>query len=43
VAYWDKFGRPEKSADYGLDIQSWWIDPVREKELAGKRKGLGLK
>ena len=43
VAYWDRFGRPEKLADYGLDIQSWWIDPVREKELAGKRKGLGLK
>jgi microcin C transport system substrate-binding protein len=43
VAYWDKFGRPGKPADYGLDFQSWWIDPVKEKELAGKRKGAGLK
>ena len=43
VAYWDKFGRPGKPADYGLDFQSWWIDPVKERELAGKRKGAGLK
>jgi len=43
VAYWDKFGRPDKLADYGLDFQSWWIDPDKERELAGKRKGVGLK
>ena len=43
VAYWDKFGRPDKLADYGLDFQSWWIDPDKERELAGKRGRLGLK
>ena len=43
VAFWDKFGRPEKLADYGLDFQSWWVDPAKERDLAGKRKGLGLK
>jgi len=43
VAYWDKFGRPDKLADYGLDFQSWWVDPLKEKDLAGKRKGAGLK
>ena len=43
VAYWDRFGRPEKLADYGLDLQTWWIDPEKEKALAAKRKGLGLK
>ncbi len=43
VAFWDKFGRPTKLADYGLDFQSWWVDPQKEKDLAGKRKGVGLK
>ena len=43
VAFWDKFGRPEKLADYGLDFQSWWIDTDKEQEMAGKRKGVGLK
>jgi microcin C transport system substrate-binding protein len=43
VAYWDRFGRPEKPADYGLDLQTWWIDPEKERALVGKRKGLGRK
>ncbi len=43
VAYWDKFGRPDKLADYGLDFQSWWIDPAKEQALKDKRRGLGLK
>jgi len=43
VAFWDKFGRPEKLADYGLDFQFWWIDTDKEREMAGKRKGVGLK
>ena len=43
VAFWDKFGRPEKLADYGLDFQSWWIDPAKERDLAGRRGRLGLK
>lgn len=43
VAFWDKFGRPEKLADYGLDFQSWWIDTDKEREMAGRRGRLGLK
>ena len=43
VAYWDKFGRPDKLADYGLDFQSWWIDPDKERELADRRGRLGSK
>lgn len=43
VAYWDKFGRPDKLADYGLDFQSWWIDPNKERELADRRGRLGSK
>jgi microcin C transport system substrate-binding protein len=26
IAYWDKFGRPEKNPKYGVDIFSWWVD-----------------
>jgi len=43
VAYWDKFGRPDKLADYGLDFQSWWVDPDKEHELADRRGRLGSK
>ncbi|NCD25563.1 MAG: ABC transporter substrate-binding protein [Deltaproteobacteria bacterium] len=43
VAYWDKFGRPDKTADYGLDFQSWWVDPAKDQDLAARRRGLGLK
>jgi len=43
VAYWDRFGRPDRTADYGLDFQTWWIDPEKDKELAAKRRGMGLK
>ncbi|TPI65325.1 ABC transporter substrate-binding protein [Mesorhizobium sp. B3-1-7] len=41
LAYWNKFGMPEKQPTYrGADIDSWWIDPVKEKALAAKYKGL---
>ena len=34
VAWWDKFGMPEKQPLYqGYDPQSWWIDPEKEKAL----------
>ncbi|WP_367716453.1 extracellular solute-binding protein [Nitratireductor sp. GISD-1A_MAKvit] len=37
IAYWDKFGMPEKQPEYaGVDLDSWWIDPEREKALAAK-------
>lgn len=41
LAYWNKFGMPDKQPDYiGPDIESWWIDPAREAALAAKYKGL---
>ncbi|TPJ82852.1 extracellular solute-binding protein [Mesorhizobium sp. B2-6-2] len=41
LAYWNKFGMPDKQPSYrGADIDSWWIDPAREKALAAKYKGL---
>lgn len=37
VAYWNKFGMPEKQPDYsGIDPYSWWIDPAREAALKAK-------
>jgi microcin C transport system substrate-binding protein len=34
IAYWNKFGIPEKQPDYvGVDTDSWWIDPAKEKVL----------
>ncbi len=39
LAYWNKFGIPEKQPNYyGPDIESWWIDPDKEKALAAKYK-----
>jgi microcin C transport system substrate-binding protein len=29
VAYWDRFGRPDKPVRTGLAFDSWWLDPVR--------------
>lgn len=37
LAWWDKFGMPEKQPSYlGVDLDSWWIDPAKEKALATK-------
>ncbi|WP_137126259.1 extracellular solute-binding protein [Roseomonas sp. HF4] len=41
VAFWDKFGRPERNPRYGLSFPSaWWIDPAREAALAEARRSL---
>jgi microcin C transport system substrate-binding protein len=37
VAYWNKFGIPDKQPAYaGYDPESWWIDLDKEKALAAK-------
>ncbi len=37
LAYWNKFGRPEKQPTYqGWDPESWWIDKDREAALIAK-------
>ncbi len=41
IAYWNKFGIPEKQPSYiGVDINSWWIDVEKEKALAAKYKSV---
>ncbi len=40
VAYWDRFGHPDKPVRTGLDFSSWWIDPARSAATdAAKRAG----
>ncbi len=41
IAYWDRFGRPSKTARYQpVSFDAWWIDETRDKALrdAGARK-----
>ncbi|NGO52007.1 extracellular solute-binding protein [Allomesorhizobium camelthorni] len=41
VAYWNKFGIPEKQPEYiGADIDSWWVDPEKEAALAAKYESI---
>jgi microcin C transport system substrate-binding protein len=41
VAYWNKFGIPETQPAYvGVDIDSWWIDPEKEKALAARYRSV---
>jgi microcin C transport system substrate-binding protein len=40
LAWWDKFGRPERNPRYGLGLDSWWVDPARERALAEGRRSL---
>ena len=37
VAYWDKFGRPGITPKHGLDLFTWWIDPLRLAALEQAR------
>ena len=40
MAYWNKFGIPAKQPSYrGVDTDSWWIIPEKEKALAAKYRG----
>jgi microcin C transport system substrate-binding protein len=37
VAWWNKFGRPERNPRYALDLQSWWVDPALARALPADR------
>jgi microcin C transport system substrate-binding protein len=39
VAYWDRFGRPDKPVRTGLAFDSWWVDPVRAAASDAARRG----
>ena len=41
IAYWERFGRPEKTPRYGLGFPAaGWIDPARDTALAEARRNL---
>jgi microcin C transport system substrate-binding protein len=39
IAFWDKFGRPEKVPMLGeaTNIAAWWVDPAKEAALEGRK------
>lgn len=39
IAYWDKFGMPDKRPDplYGYGGSAWWVDPAKDSALAGRK------
>jgi microcin C transport system substrate-binding protein len=37
VAYWNKFGRPEKTPGYGVGFSSWWVDQNKAAALGQQR------
>jgi microcin C transport system substrate-binding protein len=40
IAFWDRFGRPERNPRYGLGFpQAWWVDAARDRALAEARRG----
>lgn len=32
LAYWNKFGKPDKRPKYGLALDTWWYEPKESKE-----------
>jgi microcin C transport system substrate-binding protein len=41
IAFWERFGRPEKTPRFGLGFPTaWWIDPARDAALAEARRNL---
>ena len=41
IAWWDKLGRPERNPKYTLALDSWWVDPARERALEQARRDGG--
>lgn len=39
LALWDKFGVPRVTPSRGVQFNTWWVDPAKEKALEGARKG----
>ncbi|EHL96890.1 ABC transporter, substrate-binding protein, family 5 [Acetobacteraceae bacterium AT-5844] len=37
VAWWDKFGKPERSPRFDVDFGSWWVEPAKDRALPANR------
>jgi microcin C transport system substrate-binding protein len=40
MAFWNKFGRPDRNPRFGLGLDAWWVDPQRDRPLADARRTL---
>lgn len=40
IAYWNRFGRPDRNPKYGLGFDTWWIDPTLDRALAEAKRTL---
>jgi len=38
IAWWDRFGRPERNPRYDVGFDSWWVDPARDAALGPSRR-----
>ena len=38
IAWWDKFGKPERNPRYALDVDSWWVEASRDRALPADRR-----
>nr|WP_236944399.1 extracellular solute-binding protein [Kushneria marisflavi] len=38
LAYWKKMAMPDQSPEYGLDPDSWWIDPQGARQINARRE-----
>ena len=41
IAYWDRFGRPEKPIREGFNFDRWWVDPGKASATDTARKAGG--
>ena len=41
LAWWDKFGRPERNPRYALDLQAWWVEAAKDRALPADRSAAG--
>jgi microcin C transport system substrate-binding protein len=41
VAAWDKFGAPANPPPYTLALDTWWIDPARDRDVEAKKQQVG--
>lgn len=38
IAYWNRFGRPAKTPDYGVGfLQTWWLDSEKDAAIGAKQ------
>lgn len=40
IAFWDRFGRPDRNPRYGLGFDTWWMDATRDRALQDARRSL---